>query len=70
MANDKPGGKNDTAEYSATKAPDTQSHAKEQETVHDPRLKPGGAHGAPSDTGMSSIERTDETGDAPRDPHS
>lgn len=70
MANDKPGAKNDTGDYSASKAPDTKDHATEQDTVHDPRLKPGGAHGAPSDTGMSSIEHDGEATGAPRDPHS
>ena len=33
----------DTAEYSASKAPETRDHAEEHETVVDTRLTPGGA---------------------------
>ena len=49
----------DTAEYSATKAPDTKKHAEERETTFDHRLIPGGAHGAPALQGMAALERDD-----------
>lgn len=51
-------GTNDSSEYAPSKAPDTQKHAEERETVVDYRLFPGGAHGAPMDVGMSGIDRT------------
>jgi hypothetical protein len=55
----KPGTKTDTGEYSATKAPETRNHAEERETISDPRLMPGGAHGATSEIGMSAMDRAD-----------
>ena len=54
----------DTAEYSATKAPDTRKHAEERETVDDSRLVPGGAHGTPSPQGMAALDREDVPSEA------
>ena len=56
--------KDDTAEYSATKAPDTREHAEERVTTPDPRLIPGGAHGAPVPQGMAGLEPQDVPADA------
>ena len=64
MADDKPGGKQDTSEYSASKAPETKVNAEERDGVHDPRLKPGGSTGAPVDPGMPSLDRDDVPGGA------
>ncbi len=64
MADDKPGGKKDTSEYSASKAPETKVSAEERDGVHDPRLHPGGSTGAPVDPGMSSLDRDDVPGGA------
>jgi hypothetical protein len=47
----------DTSEHSASKAPETQAAAEERETQPDPRLIPGGAHGAHVDVGMSAMDR-------------
>ena len=49
-------GPSDATDYSSTKAPETQAAA-EGATPHpsDPRLQPGGAHGATVDPGMSSL---------------
>jgi hypothetical protein len=52
-------GKNDSSEYSASKAPETRREAEETESVADPRLIPGGRHGAPVDIGMSAMDRSD-----------
>jgi hypothetical protein len=49
--------KDDTAEYSSSKAPDTQEHAEERTMDRDARLQPGGAHGTPDPTGMSALDR-------------
>ena len=49
--------KKDTAEYSATKAPETRKHAEERETVKDMRLWPGGALASPTDQGMAGLDR-------------
>jgi hypothetical protein len=51
-----PGGKKDTAEYSASKAPETQAKAKKP-SFADWRLIPGGSMGAGADVGMSGIRR-------------
>lgn len=51
-------GPSDATDYSSTKAPDTQREAEERhEHPSDTRLQPGGAHGAPADPGMSSLDR-------------
>jgi hypothetical protein len=51
-------GPSDATDYSASKAPETKKQSEEQEApLSDPRLHPGGAHGAPVDTGMSSLDR-------------
>jgi hypothetical protein len=62
-------GTNDTAEYSASKAPETRQHAEERapDDVTDPRLIPGGAHGARADTGMHTLDR-DKVPNAATDP--
>ena len=64
MADDRPGGKKDTAEYSASLAPETKVNAEERDGLHDPRLQPGGSAGAPVDPGMSSLDRDDVPGEA------
>ena len=56
----------DTAEYSATKAPETRKQAEEQESTPDTRLIPGGAHGTPSLQGMSALEREDAPSQRPK----
>lgn len=53
-------GPSDATEYSSSKAPETRKEAEEQHPhSSDPRLLPGGAHGAPVDPGMSSLDRAD-----------
>ena len=59
MANTK-----DTAEYSATKAPETRKEAEEKETVPDARLNPGGAAGSPAAIGMNALDRDDVPSEA------
>jgi hypothetical protein len=53
------GGKGDTTDYSASKAPETRREAEERESTPDARLIPGGAHASPSDVGMSGMDRED-----------
>jgi hypothetical protein len=55
----KKAGPSDATNYSSTKAPETRKEA-EEEHPHwsDMRLIPGGAHGAPVDPGMSSLDRS------------
>ena len=50
-------GPSDATDYSSTKAPETRNEA-EEEQPHptDTRLQPGGAHPAPVDPGMSSLD--------------
>lgn len=55
----KPGGKEDTSDYSASKAPETRREAEERETTPDDRLMPGGAQGSAADVGMSGMDRKD-----------
>lgn len=51
-------GPSDATDYSASKAPETQKEAAERRPHYsDYRLIPGGARGAPVDTGMSSLNR-------------
>ena len=50
--------KKDTAEYSATKSPETRKQAEEKETVTDPRLQTGGAAGSPTAQGMAGLDRS------------
>jgi hypothetical protein len=53
-----PRGPSDATDYSSTKAPETRDHAEERDgQPSDPRLIPGGAHGAAADPGMSSLDR-------------
>jgi hypothetical protein len=49
--------KKDTAEYSATKAPETRKQAEEKTTVKDWRLQPGGEKGSPTRQGMAALDR-------------
>jgi hypothetical protein len=63
---DQPRGPSDATDYSSTKAPETQAAAEgEADSPPDPRLHPGGAHGAHVDPGMSSLHEED----LPSDPH-
>lgn len=48
-----------TADYSASKAPETKAEAEEKVSTPDMRLIPGGSHGARADIGISAMERTD-----------
>ena len=51
-------GPSDPADYSASKAPETQEEAEEQHPhPRDMRLIPGGARAAAADPGMSSLDR-------------
>jgi hypothetical protein len=54
----------DTAEYSASKAPETRREAEEKETVRDFRLIPGGKRGVESAVGMSAMDRDDVPSEA------
>jgi hypothetical protein len=45
----------DATDDSASEAPDIQNAAEQYELSGDPRLRPGGAHGSPTDPGMSSL---------------
>ena len=55
---DRKRGPSDATDYSSSKAPETRKEAEEQHPQpSDPRLRPGGARGAPVDTGMSSLDR-------------
>ena len=59
-------GPSDATDYSSTKAPETQPAAEERDGGDpDPRLHPGGAHSAPVDPGMSSLDESA----VPSDPH-
>ena len=49
-------GPSDATDYSASKAPETQNAAEQNELSGDARLRPGGAHGSPTDPGMSSLD--------------
>jgi hypothetical protein len=46
----------DTAEYSATKAPENKEHVESRSPSGDPRLLPGGAHGAKAAVGISELD--------------
>jgi len=56
--------KNDTTEYSASKAPDTKAEAEEPEPYSDLRLIPGGRRGARAEIGMSAMDRNDVPSEA------
>jgi hypothetical protein len=51
--------KPDTSEYSATKAPETRTHAEERDSQTDTRLIPGGERGTPTPQGMAGLDRDD-----------
>jgi len=53
------GGKEDTSEYSASKAPETRAEAEEPAPYSDMRLIPGGRHGATAPVGMQAMDRAD-----------
>ena len=53
------GGKHDTTDYSASKAPETRAAVESQDGDSDPRALPGGRRGAPADVGMTSMDRAD-----------
>jgi hypothetical protein len=57
----------DTAEYSATRAPETKAEAEEPEAFSDERLRPGGPHGSPAQVGAESMDR-DATRPGGQDP--
>lgn len=60
-------GPSDATDYSPSKAPETRKEAEEQHPhPSDPRLVPGGEHGAPGDPGMSSLDRDQTPGGAQR----
>ncbi|MEP6917695.1 MAG: hypothetical protein ABJC89_18740 [Acidobacteriota bacterium] len=54
--------KQDTSEYSASKAPETVEQTEEKKPPTDDRLQPGGAHGAAVPTGMSAMDPEDVPG--------
>jgi hypothetical protein len=45
-----------TGDYSATKAPENREHVTSRAQSGDPKLTPGGPHGAPVDVGMGAID--------------
>jgi hypothetical protein len=51
------GGKHDTTDYSASKAPDNRAAVESRLAGDDARLTPGGAHGSPEEIGMSAMDR-------------
>jgi hypothetical protein len=48
--------KSATGDHSATKAPDNREHVTSEAQGRDPKLTPGGPHGAPVAVGMEAIE--------------
>jgi len=60
--------KDDTSEYSSSKAPETSEHAEERKTKVDERLEPGGPLGTPDPTGMSALDRDQVPNGALPDP--
>ncbi len=48
--------KSATGDYSATKAPENREHVTSEAPARDPKLTPGGPHGAPVDVGMEAID--------------
>jgi hypothetical protein len=44
-----------TGDYSPTKAPENQPHVESAVPTDDPRVRPGGAHGAPMSVGMDAF---------------
>ena len=53
------GGKHDTTDYSASKAPETRAAVESREGNTDPNARPGGPLGASADVGMSGMDRAD-----------
>ncbi|CAN5655906.1 hypothetical protein BH18ACI5_BH18ACI5_05900 [soil metagenome] len=51
--------KNDTSEYSSTKAPETRPAAEERDGESAPTLIPGGAHASPTAQGMAGLDKED-----------
>jgi hypothetical protein len=54
---DEPETKEDSSEYSSSKAPETREEAEEHTSEPDGRLLPGGPLGTPRPTGMSGLDR-------------
>ena len=52
-------GPNDRSEYSSSQASETKAEAEEKTPYSDMRLIPGGRLGAPTEIGMSAMERSD-----------
>ena len=52
--------KSATGDYSATKAPENREHVTSKVQSGDPKLIPGGAHGAPVEVGMEALHSADE----------
>ena len=50
--------KSETSDYSGTKAPENKEHVQSEHQTHDPRLIPGGPHGAKGLGGMSELDRS------------
>lgn len=59
--------KDDTSEYSSSKAPETREQADEKTSQPDDRLLPGGALGTPEATGMSGLDRAQVPNEARAD---
>ena len=57
MAADNRGGKTETSDYSATKAPENREHVESEAAPTSSTLTPGGARGAAADVGMSGVDR-------------
>jgi hypothetical protein len=53
------GGKHDTTDYSASKAPETRPAVESKRGSGDSRTRPGGPMGASADVGMSGMDRAD-----------
>jgi hypothetical protein len=60
--------KNDTAEYSSTKAPETRPAAEQREERQDATLIPGGPLGSPTAQGMAGLDRDDQVGGGEQEP--
>ena len=63
--------KEDSSEYSASKAPETKAEAEEKTSQPDERLLPGGPRGTPDPTGVSALDHdmasNEDTAKAMRD---
>jgi hypothetical protein len=57
MATDDTAENSNTADYSATKAPENEPHVQSEPRAKDDTLIPGGRHGAKAAVGMSEMDR-------------